>query len=89
MRLFNVADRYGTDVVPFQPKQRDSDVADAIDAVIKADGAIRAHDAERRAQVNKRATAIEIALAKGATLDELAELLHVTRQRVRQMSRGM
>ena len=74
--------------MPFKPKPRDPDVDQAIQAVLDADGAVRAHAAERLAKVEARAAAIQTALGKGATFDELAEQLGVTRERVRQMSKG-
>lgn len=77
-----------TDAVPFQPKPREPDVEEAIQAVVRVNGELRAHDAGRRGIVEARAAAIQTALDKGATLAELAKLLEVSHQRIRQMAKG-
>jgi DNA-directed RNA polymerase sigma subunit (sigma70/sigma32) len=75
------------DLMPFQPKPRDEDVGEAIQAVVEANNLLHERTEQRRAALTARATAIQTALGKGATLAELGELLGVGIERVRQMAK--
>ena len=87
MNSYSDVDVCQDDLMPYQRKERDPDVGDAINAVMAAHAALRVNAEERHAGVLARTAAIQTALGKGATFTELADQLGVSIERVRQMAK--
>lgn len=73
---------------PFQPKEAKPGLTEALERVAETDHAAKAWEVHRRELIEERADAIRQALALGATLASVGELLGVTSVRVAQMRDG-
>jgi FixJ family two-component response regulator len=75
-------------VSPFQPKTRQAGVDQAVSRVVSRQRDLRELDRKYQHLVALRAKAVAGALARGATLRELADKLGVTPEAVRKMAMG-
>jgi hypothetical protein len=74
--------------VPFQPREPKPGLPEALARVAELDAELRRWEAHRRELIDRRAEAIRRALALGATLAKVGELLGVSGVRARQMRDG-
>ena len=77
-----------TAAVPFQAVPRGPNAAKALAEIAETDAALRSYDAGRAAMFEARAAAIRRARAEKVSLREIADLLGVSPERVRQMEAG-
>ena len=74
--------------VPFQPREPQPGLAEAMARVVEIDAELKAWEVHRRELIDRRAEAIRRALALGGTLAKVGETLGVSPVRARQMREG-
>lgn len=72
--------------MPFEAKPVDPKAYEALERIVAATEAMRAAEATRKSESEKRAQAITEARGYGLSLDAIADRLGVSRERVRQMA---